>query len=191
MIAAGALARRMSKVQLAIMHRLKSWLIFLPLLGASAPFSAFAAGRPGDVFVASHQLGFSGAVVTVREDYRATKWPAAHRTFVLRGAGGKTASLALADGGVGNDDLSLYSGRDRFFLIGAVECIEFDPIKVKVGRCRVEPPCETGLRVGVLHLGRFSWANGFDPPKGRFDWRWRFLPFEDGSEQSFCPRPGV
>ncbi|AYV46632.1 hypothetical protein CFHF_21825 [Caulobacter flavus] len=140
------------------------------------------------MFSASHQLGFSGAVVTVREDYRATKWPVSRRTFVLHGASGRTVSLALANGGASNlSTLSLYGDGGRFFLIGAVECVEFDPVAVTAARCRKRPPCAAFGREGVSFLGRFDWANGFDPPYGHFGLRWRFLPQEDASETSFCP----
>ncbi|PLR24978.1 hypothetical protein SGCZBJ_12120 [Caulobacter zeae] len=163
-------------------------MILLAVAGAlGAAGSSTAAPRP-KVFSASHQLGFSGALVTVREDYRATKWPVSSRTFVLRGASGKTLSLALANGGAGDlSTLSLYGNGDRFFLIGAIECVEFDPVMITAARCRTRPPCATFGREGVSFLGRFDWANGFDPPHGRFGLGWRFLPLEDASETSFCP----
>lgn len=154
-------------------------------LGAAGPSASAPAPK---VFSASHQLGFSGALVTVREDYRTTKWPVARRTFVLRGAGGKTTSLALVNGGASElSTLSLYGNGGRFFLIGAIECVEFDPVMVTAARCRKRPPCATFGREGVSFLGRFDWANGFDPLNGRFGFGWRFLPLEDASETSFCP----
>ncbi|PVM93934.1 hypothetical protein DDF67_01405 [Caulobacter endophyticus] len=140
------------------------------------------------MFAASHQLGFSGALVTVREDYRATKWPVSRRTFVLRGASGKTTSVALANGGPSElSTLSLYGDGDRFFLIGAIECVAFDPVAITAGRCSKRPPCAAFGREGVSFLGRFDWANGLNPPHGRFGLGWRFLPQEDASETSFCP----
>ncbi len=163
-------------------------MILLAVAGALGAAGPSASAPPAKVFSASHQLGFSGALVTVREDHRTTKWPIARRTFVLRGAGGKTTSLALANGGPSElSTLSLYGDGDRFFLIGAIECVEFDPVLVTAARCRKRPPCATVGREGVRFLGRFDWANGFDPPHGRFGLGWRFLPLEDASETSFCP----
>lgn len=170
------------------MRDFRLWLIPLAIAGAlGGAGPSTAASRP-EVFSASHQLGFSGALVTVREDYRTTKWPVSRRTFVLRGASGKTTSLALANGGASElSTLSLYGDGDRFFLIGAIECVEFDPVAITAARCRKRPPCADLGREGVRFLGRFDWANGFDPPHGRFDLGWRFLPLEDASETSFCP----
>ncbi len=39
-------------------------------------------------------------------------------------------------------------------------------------------------------MGRFDWATGYDPPKGRFQYGWRFLPLEDGSEEPHCDMLG-
>ncbi len=152
------------------------------------------------VHVASHRLGFSNVVVSVKEDYRQTKWPVAHRTFFLRGPNGRLVYFPIRDGGAGDlDALSLYRrvhsefdshghaiGGD-YLLLGAQECVGFDPVFLEIKRCVMRPPCKGKLREDLIYIGRFDWANGYDPPRGQFQFGWRFLPFEEGSEESFCP----
>jgi hypothetical protein len=151
--------------------------------------------------VASHQLGFSNAFVSVREDYTHTKWPVARRTFSLRGPNGKSVSLPIHDGGPGRlTALSLYKRADPqldshghaiggdYILVGVRDCVGFDPVFLDVKACAARPPCNANhQREGLIYLGRFDWANGFDPPRGEFGFRWRFLPFENGIEENFCP----
>ena len=153
--------------------------------------------------IATHQLGFSGVSVSVREDYRHTSFPVAHRRLILRSPGGRVVTLALSDGGPNElTPLSLYRRENPqldnrghaiggdFILIGARDCVGFDPVFLDATRCIARPPCAPNKeRSGLLYLGRFDWANGFDPPRGRFQFRWRFLPVEDGGEESFCPDP--
>lgn len=167
-------------------------------------FVGFAHGQSLSTnLVATHQLGFSGTLVSVREDYQHSKFPIAHRKLILRGPNGRVITLALKDGGPGElAPLSLYVRENPvldsrghavggdFLLIGARECVGFDPVFLEAARCISRPPCEQAKkRSGLLYLGRFDWANGFDPPRGRFQFGWRFLPVEDGIEESFCPDP--
>jgi hypothetical protein len=155
--------------------------------------------------VAGHLLDFSGALVSIREDYTHTRWPVARRTFILRGANGHIVRLALADGGAGElSSLNLYARnpghrgqRDGHYLvIGVRDCIDLDPVAVKAAFCAVRPTCQPGASgpSGLTFVGRFDWMNGFDPPRGEFHLDWRFLPFEDATEGSVCkstgPTPG-
>ncbi len=184
--------------------RLALWLrTGLALLVTALGNSAAASPRKFTqaVHVASHQLGFSNAVVSVREDYTHTKWPIAHRTFLLRGANGRLVSLLIHDGGPGQlTTLSLYKrahpdvdGRGHaiggdYVLLGVRDCVGFDPVFLDVKVCSVRPPCSGDkLRAELIYLGRFDYANGYDPPRGQFQLNWRFLPFEEGTEESFCP----
>jgi hypothetical protein len=161
--------------------------------------------------IATHQLGFSGTTVSIQEDYRNTKWPVAHRRLILRGPNGRVMTMILQDGGAGAlTTLSLYKRQNEnpdsrghaiqgsFVLIGARECVTFDPLFLDIARCKTAPPCERdGRRAGLLYLGRFDWANGIDPPQGRFQYGWRFLPFERWkrgvvlSVATVCPRAAV
>jgi len=159
----------------------------LSLVGQAASAQSVSTNR-----VASHRLGFSGATVSVREDYSHTKWPVAHRYFLLKGANGRVVTTPLRDGGASElSELGLYanesSGGGDFWLIGGRDCLRFDPVNLKVSKC-VPPPCVRGRRTSqnLTYVGAFDWANGFDPPKGRFQFGWRFLPPEDGSERSGC-----
>jgi hypothetical protein len=150
---------------------------------------------PGEI-IASHQLGFSGATVSVLEDFRTTQAPIAHRSLLLREPDGRDVTMALHDDGPDNTTLSLYKDDntmldprgqgDEFLIIGARDCVIFDPIFMLVKACASRPP--TGPHrdgPGLTYIGRFDWANGYDPPNGEFRFNWRFLPMEDGDEESF------
>ena len=126
------------------------------------------------------------------EDYRATAWPAAHRLLILRGPSGREVRRRLADGGAGKlTTLVLYARRNApvdgqgqpldgsFLLVGARDCVAFDPVFLIVGACHGAPPNGSSASPDLLRLGRFDWANGFDPPRGRFGLGWRFLQAED------------
>jgi len=149
--------------------------------------------------VAAHKLGFSGATLSIREDYSHTRWPVAHRTLELRGPDGRAVHFRLHDGGASElTSLSLYhrdhmerdaTGRPiggEFILIGARDCVTIDPVFQVVAACAARPPCEGQSRAGLNYMGRSDWANGFDPPKGEFQFGWRFLPLEDGTEDPHC-----
>jgi len=160
--------------------------------------NAHAPGKLQDIQIAAHRLGFSNAVVSVKEDYTRTKWPVAHRTLVLRGANGRVASMPLAADGPNSEPLSLYKRQDpqsdahgafaeEYVLLSAHDCVSFDPVRVMTRRCPTRPPCEGVRRAGLVYIGRYDWANGYDPPDGRFGFAWRFLSFEQSSENAFCP----
>jgi hypothetical protein len=138
-------------------------------------------------------------LVSVKEDYRLTKWPVAHRSFLLRGADGRVVSLPLAGAGPDSGPLGLYKREvvetdgngapvdGEYVLLGVHDCVGFDPVGVTAKRCLARPPCKGVRRAGLIYLGRYDWANGYDPPHGRFGFGWRFLSFEQGSENAFCP----
>ena len=42
---------------------------------------------------------------------------------------------------------------------------------------------------GLTYLGRFDWMNALDPPRGAFQFGFRFLPFTDADENGSCPYP--
>lgn len=170
---------------------------FLAFAGVQA-VAAHAPGKLSNIQLASHRLDFSNAIVSVREDYTQTKWPVARRTFLLRGADQRAVSLPLADGGAGPDSLGLYKREngeadahgafaEEYVLLGVHDCVSFDPVRVMTRRCPTRPPCEGARRAGLVYIGRYDWANGYDPPDGRFGFGWRFLSFEQGSENAFCP----
>jgi hypothetical protein len=162
------------------------------------------------VHVASRQLGVSGVLVSVEEDYRRTQWPVARRALILRGPSGRTIRAPLHDGGAGGaSELRLYArkGADLdarghaiggdFLLIGASDCVGFDPVFMDVTRCAARPKCrEPKDNAGLTYLGRFDWGNGYDPPRGDFRFGWRFMPFEDTDQEAYClaaaaPPPAV
>jgi len=160
------------------------------LSALSAFFSCVVAGagwtKPvGGVHVARHQLGFSGATISVREDHRRTKWPAAERTFILVGANGQTRRTPLH---TGSGPLSLWAIEDdRYVLIGEDDCVEFDPIRITARHCASLPPCLRGHLTGGSFIGRFDWMNGYDPPMGDFHFDFRFGPPEDAAPGGDCP----
>jgi len=134
---------------------------------------------------ATHRLGFSGATITIREH----GLPVTNRTFVLRGASGGTARLRLAAGSrqEPSPSLNLFKfASDRYLLTSSSDCIEFDPIAVLARRCISMPPCRDGKVEGATYLGRFGWMNGYEPPRGEYTLRFRFLGFEDAAEDQSC-----
>lgn len=142
--------------------------------------------------LASHKLGYSGATVSIRERNR--HWPVADRTFILVGANGRTRTLPLQKGGgkMGNASLNLYAaGQDRYLVVSERDCVEFDPVEVTARYCSARPPCDHGDIQGLQFIGRFDWMNGFDPPKGRFQFAFRYLPAEDAVESGSCPAKPV
>lgn len=165
-------------------------LIFIaaPSVG-SAAVRLFGPVKPQ---VATHRLGFSGAIVSIREEFPGG-WPIAHRTLQLRTASGRTRQIRLQPGGgrAGNQSLNLFKvGEDHFLIASEKDCVEFDPVKGTIGNCATRPPCRDGHLVGPTFLGRFDWMNGFDPPKGDFGLGFRFLGFEDAAESQSCANGG-
>ncbi len=143
--------------------------------------------------LASHKLEFSGATVSIKESNR--HWPVADRTFILVGANGRRRTLPLQKGGgqIGNSSLNLFvGGQDKYLVISERDCVEFDPVKVTAKYCSARPPCDSSGVEGLKFLGVFRWMNGFDPPKGRFQFAFRYLPAEDATEDGACLRqPGA
>lgn len=156
----------------------------------AASSSATADGRRSSIFVASLKMG--RAVILVEEDYRNIAWPVSQRSFLLRGPNGHTVTLKLraAGGHSGNTSLNLFkAGDERYLLTSERDCVEFDPIQVSARYCSEPPPCRAGRveLAGAHYLGRFDWMNGYDPPRGDFNLRFRFLPREDAVESGGCP----
>jgi hypothetical protein len=119
---------------------------------------------------ATHRLGFSGATITIREH-------------------GLPARLRLAAGSrqEPSPSLNLFKfASDRYLLTSSSDCIEFDPIAVLARRCISMPPCRDGKVEGATYLGRFGWMNGYEPPRGEYTLRFRFLGFEDAAEDQSC-----
>lgn len=161
-------------------------LMLLSALATCALAGAGWAKGVGGVRVADHKLGFSGATVSVREDHRHTKWPAAERAFTLVGANGERRQLPLR---TGSASLNLWEiADDRYVLTGEGDCIQFDPIRVRARYCAKPPPCVNGAVTDARFIGRFDWMNGYDPPKGEFHFDFRFGPFQDAAPGG-CPAP--
>ena len=93
--------------------------------------------------------------------------------------------MALQDGGgvVQNQSLNLYHiDQDRFLLVSSRDCVEIDPIKSQLAVCARKQVC----RQKHDYVGRFGWMNGFDPPRGRFGYAFRFLPAYDAGADEGC-----
>jgi hypothetical protein len=167
-------------------------LLMMSLLAATIPVPATSAAayRP-DPQTAKHRLGFSGATISIREEYP-PGWPIANRTFSLTGANGVRRSLPLHPGGgtAGNQSLNLFvtegTDGDHYLLTSERDCIEFDPVRVTAKGCLKRPPCANNHLSGATYLGRFDWMNGIDPPKGEFRLAFRFLGPEDALESGSC-----
>jgi hypothetical protein len=98
---------------------------------------------------------------------------------------GKKQSVGLQDGGggAGNQSLNLYhQEQDRFLLVSERDCTAIDPIKGTLAQCRKRVVCPKPR----TYVGRFDWMNGYDPPRGRFGLKWRFLPTYDAAESRGC-----
>ena len=155
----------------------------LLLLLASSTTSAHR--RPVVPETAQAWLGFSGATLAIRSVDDPRRRGTAHRRLILTLPSGARRTLPLQDGGgyAGNNSLSLYHvGQDEFFLISERDCVAIDPIRGVLRQC---------ARVGACarrrtYLGRFGWMNGFDPPRGAFGYRFRFLPAYDALPNGGC-----
>ncbi len=135
--------------------------------------------------LASTSLGFSGATLSVRTLDDPRRSGTSHRKATLKLPSGKSRSVDLHDGGglVRNNSLNLYHiDQDRFLLVSQRDCVAVDPIKGALSQCRRTDVCTPSR----TYLGRFDWMNGFDPPRGRFSFKWRFLPAYDAVENGGC-----
>jgi hypothetical protein len=140
--------------------------------------------------IAAHRLDFSGALISVREEFP-RGWPIARRTFSLSGANGQKRQLPLHEGGgtAGNQSLNLFKvADDRYLIISEKDCVEFDPVRITARYCAHRPPCAGQTVSNATYLGRFDWMNGYDPPKGVFRLGFRYLGFDDAVEDGSCPR---
>lgn len=128
-------------------------------------------------------MGFFGGTLTVRSVDDPHHSGVAHRTLIVTGADGQRLSTRLNDGGgaAENQALNLYKegNADRFLLLSQKDCVEIDPARVTATVCAPRKACDFATQIGRTYVGRFDWMNGFDPPNGRFGFRFRFLPAYD------------
>ena len=135
--------------------------------------------------LASASLGFSGATLSVRSVDDPRRRGTAQRKVTLTLPSGNTRSMELHDGGglVRNNSLNLYHvDQDNFLLVSERDCVAVDPIKGSLNQCHRTTACVPSR----MYIGRFDWMNGFDPPHGRFGFKWRFLPAYDALENGGC-----
>jgi hypothetical protein len=135
--------------------------------------------------VASAPLGFSGATLSVRSVDDPRRRGSSHRTVTLTLPSGQSRTLELNDGGglAGNNALNVYYiHQDNFLLVSERDCVAVDPMNGSLNQCRRATACGRSR----VYIGRFDWMNGFDPPRGRFGLRWRFLPAYDAGENGGC-----
>ena len=134
--------------------------------------------------VAQVDLGFSGAKLIIRSTPVSNDRGADHRVLTLITASGKRQELTLKDGGghLGNSGINLYATKgDGFLLLSQKDCVRIDPLKPALLQCPPIPPCGPNLPDEAKFLGRFDWMNGFDPPRGDFVYRFRYIQFYDAS----------
>jgi hypothetical protein len=87
--------------------------------------------------VATRRLDFSGAMLSVREDYAGGR-AVAHCTLYLTAANGRARNFRLPSvgGATANQSLNLYNiGDTRYFLASEKDCVELDPIGATVRNC--------------------------------------------------------
>jgi len=143
------------------------------------------AWHPQPPEVASAWLGASGATLLVRSVDDRWRRGTAHRRLTLSLPSGKRRSTALHDGGgaAENQALDLYhAGQERFLLVSERDCVDIDAANGRLTQCQKPAACS----IHRTYLGRFDWMNGYDPPKGHFGLRWRFLPAYDALENGGC-----
>jgi len=138
----------------------------------------------GPPLIASADLGFSGAVLTIRSSGIEPRTGVVHRTLILRTANNRRFAKVLNDGGgrLGNWGLDLYSvGQDKFVVLSEKDCVSIDPVNSAITSCPIQKPCSPKLGPEAVYLGRFDWMNGFDRPSGTFGLGFRYLPFYDAT----------
>jgi len=158
--------------------------LLLALILVSTPAYAMALPKALRVQVASESLGFSGAILTVRSVQGPTLREAL-RTVFLKLPNGRVRSIRLKRMGglTGRSNLNLYHvEQDSFRLVGPYDCVSIDPIRGNLARCDRARACASSRSF----LGRYDWMNGFDRPRGRFGFRFRFLPAYDVGESDGC-----
>jgi hypothetical protein len=148
------------------------------LLLLAVPSNASKSWRPVAPETAQAWLGVSGAILSIRSVDDPRRRGTAHRRLILTLPSGARRTLPLQDGGgyAGNSELNLYHVKQHdFFLISERDCIEIDPIRGALHQCGRVSAC----RRQRTYVGRFGWMNGFDPPRGAFSYRFRYLPAYD------------
>jgi hypothetical protein len=138
----------------------------------------------GPQLIASADLGFSGAVLTIRSSGIEARTGVDHRTLILVTADNRRLTKVLNDGGgrLRNWSLNLYSvGQNKFVILSEKDCVSIDPVKSDIAPCPIQKPCSPQLGPDAVFLGRFDWMNGFDRPRGTFGLGFRYLPFYDAT----------
>jgi len=156
------------------------WFV-LAFTVVASPALCTGAGSP---LIASTDLGFSGAVLTIRSSGIRPRTGEDHRILILRTADNRRFAKVLKDGGgrLGNQSLNLYSvGHDMFVILSEKNCFAIDPVKGTITPCPTQKPCSPKFGAGAMYLGRFDWMNGFDRPSGTFGLGFRYLPFYDAT----------
>jgi hypothetical protein len=160
-----------------MIRRIVPAFLFLGIAGSQATSAA-------PVLIASSSLGFSGATLIVQSSGIDPHRGEDHRVLILETADGKRIAKALHDAGghLGNSGLNLYSvSQGRFMLLSEKDCLSIEAVKGMISTCQIRPPCDPKLGTDAAFLGRFDWMNGFDRPRGAFDFGFRYLPFYDAT----------
>jgi hypothetical protein len=156
------------------------WLA-LALTAVASPALSADVGPP---LIASADLGFSGAVLTIRSSGIEARTGVDHRTLILITANNRRFTKVLNDGGgrLRNWSLNLYSiGQNKFVILSEKDCVSIDPVKGLVASCQIQKPCSPQLGPDAVFLGRFDLMNGFDRPRGTFGLGFRYLPSYDAT----------
>jgi len=139
-------------------------------------------------------LGTSNVIVTYTDSVgiEGTKGPT-RRTLVFHSPTGRTRVVVLTNRAMSGSALRVYYARhsladarlgfswNQFIFIGQSDCITLETVKFRVLPCTMAAGQALRRRKDARYLGRFDFANGFDPPKGRFGFNLRFLPaYETG-----------
>ena len=162
----------------------KVWLAYVASIIVLACVAPEASALRPPYGTASADLGFTGAVLTIKSTPVAHEMGSDHRQVTLLMSDGRKRAITLHDGGghLGNDRLALYfATQDQFLLLSEKDCLAINPIKATLKICALLPECGPKLPQGAAYLGSFDWMNGYDRPKGNFVYRFRFEPFYDAS----------
>jgi len=125
-------------------------------------------------------LGEAGGSLSIRAIDDPDRPGTARRTVILLGANGVRRTIPLHDGWgrVGNAAINLFKvDQSHFRLVSERDCFDIDGVQARLTACPVRPPCRVAS--GEVFMGRFDYMNGFDPPHGRFRYRFRYLPSDD------------
>ena len=159
-------------------------MLRLSVMALTVVASSALSADVGPPLTASADLGFSGAILTIRSSGIEARTGVDHRTLILITANNRRFTKVLNDGGgrLRNWGLNLYSiGKSKFVLLSEKDCVSIDAINGGVVSCPIQKACSPQLGPEAVFLGRFDWMNGFDRPKGTFRLGFRYLPFYDAT----------